>query len=443
MRSPAVRKAIHARLHPRQGGAAAKPQTPHGTTFSVFLSTGTGALTAGVTPTATALVIDSAALGTSTLPSPTPSPFPNPASAKTTASAPVTSVAVVTSTLTSDVALPTIVVDPFQQVYTGMTLTALRSLPPWVMMGAIGGAILLVLITAYCFICRWYYKRLPRSTVRWDVDDRAKRELIYGDQPRYSPNEEKPSQTIEDDRRGVAVGDSYFPQGEIWRKFEGRTARHPESFIYTGEESDEPDSYSPAASPVSGGTPSSPAGLARPRPRFAHSPRRGQIESVFSTISFPTTHRADSIRDSSFFPDGFEHDGEVWDLASPGFVAGEPRPSMDSTARSVSLNRASIFGNASAHARGSVVIYDSQTTPTRSSFLGDDPFARSGEGNGSAYVYPAEKYSGKKSFDGGKKSMDGHHTRTKSRDVRPLGTLVEEDARDGQMPPLPRRLRLN
>ncbi|KAG9085152.1 hypothetical protein FS749_004653 [Ceratobasidium sp. UAMH 11750] len=443
MHSPVARKAAHARLHPRQGGApigaAVVPQAVQGTSFSVYLSTGTGAITAGVTPTATVLVIDSAAVGTVTLPSPAPSLSSNPSSAKFTTSGPVPSA---TSTLSPVVDLP-IAVDPFQEVYNGMTLAALRSRPPWVMMGAIGGATLLVLITAYCFICRWYYKRLPRSTARWDVDDRAEKVLVYGGQPRYSPGEENPMQTPEEDRRGVPVGDSYFPQGETWRKFEGRTARHPESFIYTSDGSDGPESYSPASSPRSGGPPSWPTGLARPRPRFAQNPRRGQIESVFSTISFPTTHRADSIRESNFFPDGFEHDGEVWDLASPGFVAGESRASLDSSARSVNINRGSIFGNASARARGSVVIFDSQTTPTRTSFLDDDPFARSGEGNGSAYVYPAEKYLGKKSFDGGKRSMDGHHTRTKSRDVRALGTLVEDSNEDGKVPPLPRRLRLN
>jgi len=441
MRSPAVRKAIHARLHPRQGvapvGPAARPPAAHDTSFSVYLSTGTGVMTAGVTPTATALVIDTT-IRSATLPSPTPSPSAKPASAKPSTSDPVTTTILISAS-TSDVALPTIAVDPAQQVYNGMTLSALHALPPWVMMGAIGGAILLVLITAYCFICRWYYKRLPRSTARWDIDDKAK-ELVYGDQPRFSSSE-KPT-SAEDDRRGMAVGDSYFPQGETWRKFEGRTARHPESFIYTDQESEDPDSYSVASSPISGGTPSLPAGLAQPRPRFAHSPR-GQIDSVFSTVSFPTTHRADSIRESNFFPDGFEHDGEVWDLASPGFVAEQPRPSMHSTARSVTINRASIFGAASACARGSVVIYDSQPMPTHTSILDDDPVARSGEGNGGAYVYPTGKYSGKKSFDGGKRSMDGHHTRTKSRDVRALGTLVEDMDEGAKMPPLPRRLRLN
>ncbi|KAG8740333.1 hypothetical protein FRC10_004476 [Ceratobasidium sp. 414] len=433
MRPPVVRKAIHARLHPRQAVApvdpAVMPQAAHDTS-SVHLSTGPAVITAGITPTATALVIDTA-FGSITSPPPTPLPSSKPVSVQTS-----TSGQVLSSTITPDVPLPTIAIDPFQQVYNGMTLAALHSLPPWVMMGAVGGAALLVLITAYCFICRWYYKRLPRSIARWDIDDRAKKELVYGDQPRFSSSEEKPT-PVDDDRSGVAVGDSYFPQGETWRKFEGRTARHPESFIYTGQDLEELDSYSAASSPVSSGAPNLPAGLARPRPRFAHSQRRGQIDSVFSTVSFPTTHRADSIRESNFFPDGFEHDGEVWDLASPGFVTGESRPSMDSTARSVNITRASIFGVASASARGSVVVYDSYTTPTRS-ILDDDPFARSGEGNGSAYVYPTEKYSGKKSFDGGKRSMDGHHTRTKSRDVRALGTLVEDMDEDGKVPPLPR-----
>ncbi|KAG9127413.1 hypothetical protein FRC07_014092 [Ceratobasidium sp. 392] len=454
MRFPAAHQAIRARLHPRQGvvpaGPAAMPLGTHDATFSVYFTTGTRAVTASAAPTATALVIDSSAIGTPAFPSPlsrtTVSPSSSStASAKIITTDPVTSIATASS---SEAVLPTIVVDPFKQVYTGMTLSALHSLPPYVIIGASGGALLMILLTAYCFICRWYYKRLPRSTARWDVDDNAKKEPVYGNQPHYSPSEEKPSPIIEDDRRGVAVGDSYFPQGEIWRKFEGRTARHPESFIYTGHElRDEPAPPSPSTpgtpgTPPAGGVPrKSGTGLARPRPRFAHAPKRGQIDSVFSTVSFPTTHRAESVRDSDFFPDGFEpyeHDGEVWDLASPSFVAGEGRPSLDSTARSVSVNRASIFGNASARARGSVVVYDSQLTPTRSSMLGDDPFAGAVEGNGSAYVYPAEKYRGKKSFDGGRKNQDGHHTRTKSRDARPLGTLVEDADEDARMTPIPR-----
>ncbi|KAG8690864.1 hypothetical protein FRC09_011807 [Ceratobasidium sp. 395] len=463
MHVPAAHQAIHARLHPRQGqgrvpvGPAVMPQATHDASFSLYFTTGTGAATASAAPTATALLIDSSAILTPAF----PSPFPNThtplssstANSKSITSNPITSTAVASSSVASEIALPTAVVDPFKQVYVGMTLEALHSHSPYVIRAACGGVVLLVLITAYCFICRWYYKRLPRSTARWDIDDRARKELVYGDQANFTPSqEEKQSPATEDDRRGVPVGDSYFPQGETWRKFEGRTARHPESFIYAGYElHDEPGAHSPR-SPRSPGTPpisiagsNGSTGLPRPRPRFAHGMKRGQIDSVFSTVSFPTTHRADSIRESNFFPDGFEpyeHDGEVWDLASPGFVAGDaPRASMDSTARSVSVNRASIFGNASARARGSVVVYDSEPVPTRSSMLDDDPFAGAVEGNGSAYVYPAEKYSGKRSFDGGKRSMDGHHTHTKPRDIRALGTLVEdadEDARDGKTTPIPR-----
>ncbi|KAG8742402.1 hypothetical protein FRC12_015373, partial [Ceratobasidium sp. 428] len=237
MHVPAAHQAIHARLHPRQGqgrvpvGPAVVPRATHDASFSVYFTTGTGAATASAAPTATALLIDSSAILTPAFPS--PSPFPNThtplsssiASAKSATNNTITSTAVASSSIASEITLPTAVVDPFKQVYVGMTLEALHSHSPYVIRAACGGVVLLLLITAYCFICRWYYKRLPRSTARWDIDDRARKELVYGDQSNFTPSqEEKRSPAIEDDRRGVPVGDSYFPQGETWRKFEGRTA---------------------------------------------------------------------------------------------------------------------------------------------------------------------------------------------------------------------------
>ncbi|QRV83465.1 transmembrane protein [Ceratobasidium sp. AG-Ba] len=451
----------HARLHPRQvvpAGPAVMPQGARPTaSYSMYFTEGGGAMTFTALPTATQFVVDSTAMiQTPLLPSAVPKPSIHGLSSsasvglKSADSTSTTLSATSAAAFNASDIIPGMQIDPFQQVYNGMILKTLHSSPPWVIMGAIGGAIFMVLLAAYCYFCRWYYKRLPRSTARWDVDDRAKKDLVYGDQPHYSPNEEE--KHIEEDRRNVPVGDSYFPQGETWRKFEGRTANHPESFIYTG------DGDHPLASPHSPGSPGTPPGAApssrtalpRPRPRFAAA-HRGHVDSVFSTVSFPTTHRAESIRDSNFYPDGFEpyeHDGEIWDLASPGFAPA--RPSMDSTARSVSvtrgsmsINRGSIFGELSARARGSVVIYDSAPLPplnlsrTSAPVLDEDPFAGPGEGaGGSAYVYPIEKYAGRKTYDGGKKSMDGLHMRTRSREVK-LDTLVE-DADEGRVTPIPR-----
>jgi len=330
-------------------------------------------------------------------------------------------------------------------VYDGITNTALHALPPAIFGIAIGGAALIVLLALYCFICRWYYRRLPRSTQRWDIDDRRKKEVVYDDKPYYTPSDDKAPQLAEldDDRRGVEVGDSYFPQGETWRKFEGRTARHPESFIYTGGSiHSESGQRSPSSPSLSGKTPNSGVPLARPRPRFVQAQRHGQTVSVFSNISFPTTHRADSIRESNFYPDGYEnyeHDGEVWDLASPSFVPGDARPSMDSTAQSAATNRGSIFAEASARARGSVVVYDSHYVISPS--IDEDPFAGPAERGNTFAMSNADRFaskkgldSGKKSFDfgrksvdAGRKSMEGHHARSRSRDVRGgLGTLVED-----------------
>lgn len=396
-------------------------------------------------PTATALVIDTSAVGSPVLPSALPrstqsTALPSSSSAIASAAVNGTAAAVTGSIIATTTALAaaetTSALDPAQQVYDGIANNALHALPPAVFGIAIGGSALIVFLALYCFICRWYYRRLPRSTARWDIDDQRKKEVLYGDKPHYSPDEDKAPQLVEDDRRGVAVGDSYFPQGETWRKFEGRTARHPESFIYTGDSLHiEPGQRSPGTPPESGRTPNSSAPLARPRPRFVQTQRHGQTDSVFSNVSFPTTHRADSIRQSEFYPDGYEHyehDGEVWDLASPSFVTGDARPSMDSTAYSAATNRASIFADASARARGSVVVYDSQSV--RPPSIDEDPFAGPSERGNTFAMSNAERFttkktldSGKKSFDVGRKSSDGHHARSRSRDVRgALGTLVED-----------------
>lgn len=406
-------------------------------------------------PTATALVIDTSAVGSIVFPSALPrstqsSVLPSPSSAIVNSAANATAAAVTSSIIATTTALAaaetTSALDPAQRVYDGITNNALHALPPAIFVIAIGGSALVVFLALYCFICRWYYRRLPRSTARWDIDDQRKKEVLYGDKPYYSPDEDKAPQLVEDDRRGVAVGDSYFPQGETWRKFEGRTARHPESFIYTGDSLHiepgqrspgqlSPGQRSPGTPPASGRTPNSSAPLARPRPRFVQTQRHGQTDSVFSTISFPTTHRADSIRQSDFYPDGFEHyehDGEVWDLASPSFVTGDARPSMDSTAHSAATNRASIFANASARSRGSVIVYDSQLV--RSPSIDEDPFAGPLERGNTFAMSNVEQFttkkglgSGKKSLDVGRKSSDGHHVRSRSRDVRgALGTLVED-----------------
>ncbi|ELU38783.1 hypothetical protein AG1IA_07179 [Rhizoctonia solani AG-1 IA] len=226
--------------------------------------------------------------------------------------------------------------------------------------------------------------------------------------------------------------DSYFPEGETWQKFDGRTANHPESFIYTGNGL--PEGMGPGSpdSPGSNGpSPRSGVPLARPRPQFAN-PRRAQVESVFSNVSFPTTHRADSIR-HSFFPEGYEHEGEVWDLASPSFANEGARPSFEST----TVNRASIFGEASARARGSVVIYESH--PIRPPTIVDDPFAAPADLPSPAKERFASKKSldapgkrsydaAKRSVDGGKKSFEAYSMQVRSRDARAaaLDTLAED-----------------
>ncbi|KAJ1301535.1 hypothetical protein OPQ81_008783 [Rhizoctonia solani] len=389
-------------------------------------------MTAPADPTATRLIIDTSIMTfgpppTAVLRAPTATTTPLISSSLSSSSSSPAAPAEATADATP------IVLDPAQRVYDGIANSALHSLPPAVIGIASGGSALIVLLALYCYICRWYYRRLPRSAARWDVDDRAKKEVLYGDKPRYSPKNDEPPHVIED-RRSLAVGDSYFPEGETWQKFEGRTAQHPESFIYTGPGL--PEGMGPG-SPDSPGSnsPTSRSGvpLARPRPQFAN-PRRAQVESVFSNISFPTTHRADSVR-HSFFPEGYEHDGEVWDLASPGFANEGARPSFESSTRSV--NRGSIFGEASARARGSVVIYDSQ--PIRPPTIVDDPFAAPVDMAPPAHDRYSFKKSldipGKKSYDAGKRSMDGgkksfesYHMQTRTREARAaaLDTLAED-----------------
>ncbi|KAG8714918.1 hypothetical protein FRC11_006512 [Ceratobasidium sp. 423] len=434
----------HKAIHARQARQNAVPLVPRqGTTVSAQFG---DEMTAAATPTATRLIIDSvmtfAPVNTGVLRTPTASSTPLVSSTLSDS---------VSATSTEAIAAATpVVLDPAQKVYDGIANSALHSLPPAVIGIASGGSALIVLLALYCYICRWYYRRLPRSTARWDVDDRVKKEVIYGDKPRYSPRDDEPPQVVEDDRRSVPVGDSYFPEGETWRKFEGRTAHHPESFIYTGPGLPEgmgPGSPgSPGSHGSNGPSPLSGAPLARPRPQFAN-PRRAQVESVFSNISFPTTHRADSIR-HSFFPEGYEHDGEVWDLASPGFANEGARPSFESSTRSV--NRGSIFGEASARARGSVVVYDSQ--PIRPPTITDDPFAAPIDISlptherysiKKSFDVPKKSFdggrrstdTGKRSMDGGKRSMDGgkrsleaYHMQTRAREARAaaLDTLAED-----------------
>ncbi|KAF8604064.1 hypothetical protein BDV93DRAFT_522873, partial [Ceratobasidium sp. AG-I] len=456
MRYPVSRRAVHARLHPRQGvvpvGPAAMPQFGQDASFSLYFTTDGDVRTMTANPssmpTATVLVIDTA-IQTPVFPSALPRSTKSAVSSSSgsiaaSGSANATAAAVTASAIATTTALAaaetTSALDPAQRVYDGITNTALHALPPAIFGIAIGGSALIVLLALYCFICRWYYRRLPRSTKRWDVDDQRKKEVFYDDKPYYTPSDDKPPQLVADDRRDVAIGDSYFPQGETWRKFEGRTARHPESFIYTGEF--EPGQRSPSSPSISGKTPNSSAPLARPRPRFVQTQRHGQTDSVFSNVSFPTTHRADSIRQSDFYPDGsenYEHDGEVWDLASPSFIPGDARPSMDSTAHSAATNRGSIFADAAARARGSVVVYDSHHL--RSPSLDEDPFAGPSERGNAFALSPFDRFAskkgldsgkrsvdiGRKSVDTGRKSLEGRHTRARSRDVRGALDTLDED----------------
>ncbi|KAL5639157.1 hypothetical protein ACGC1H_006614 [Rhizoctonia solani] len=427
------RIANHARIQARQGAAPLVPRQE--TTISLRFGDEVTAHNPAATPTATRLVIDTAVL-------PLGAPATSILRVPTTSTTPIiptsTSASATTTEATAD-AIP-IILDPAQRVYDGIANSALHSLPPAVIGIASGGSALIVLLALYCFICRWYYRRLPRSTARWDVDARAQKEALYGDKPRYSPNNDGPPHVVEEDRRSVPVGDSYFPEAETWQKFEGRTASHPESFIYTG--AGLPEGMGPPSpdSPESSGpTPRSTVPLARPRPQFANA-RRAQVESVFSNVSFPTTHRADSIR-HSFFPEGFEHDGEVWDLASPGLPNEGVRPSFDSTTRSV--NRGSIFGEASARARGSVVVYEAEYI--RPPTITDDPFAapidlslsvQDRYSSKKSFDAPKKSYdASKKSYDGGKRSMDSgrksfeaYHMQTRNRDARAaaLDTLAED-----------------
>ncbi|CAE6469206.1 unnamed protein product [Rhizoctonia solani] len=436
MRSFNSRHAIHARVQARQEAISLAPRQE--TTISIRFGDEMTAPNPTTKPTATRLVLDTSIQtfgppDTAVLRVPTSSSTPPVASSLSNSAS---------ATTTEALANPTpIILDPAQRVYDGIANSALHSLPPAVIGIASGGSALIVLLALYCYICRWYYRRLPRSTVRWDVDDRNKKEVLYGDKPSFLPSHDELPHVIEEDRRGVSVGDSYFPEGETWQKFEGRTAQHPESFIYTG--AGLPDGMGPPSSPSSpssAGSPSSDgprpratAPLARPRPQFAN-PRRAQVESVFSNISFPTTHRADSVR-HSFFPEGYEHEGEVWDLASPGFANEGAHPSFDSTTRSV--NRSSIFGEASARARGSVVIYESQ--PTRPPTITDDPFAvsvdlpspvRERYSIKKSFDAPSKKSydGGKRSVDSGRKSFEAYHMQTRTRETRTvaLDTLAED-----------------
>lgn len=433
MRSFDSRKAIHARIQVRQDAVPLAPRQD----ATVSVQAG-NEMTAPASPTATYLIIDTSVMtfgppATAVLRTPTTSSAPLVSS-----TLPLSDSASATSAEATAVVTP-LVLDPAQRVYDGIANSALHSLPPAVIGIASGGSALVVLLALYCFICRWYYRRLPRSSARWDIDDRAKKEVLYGDKPHYSPQDNEPPHVVEEDRRGVSVGDSYFPEGETWQKFEGRTAQHPESFIYTGPGLPEGMGPGSPGSPGSNGaSPRSGAPLARPRPQFAN-PRRAQVESVFSNVSFPTTHRADSIR-HSFFPEGYEHEGEVWDLASPGFANEGARPSFESGTRS--LNRGSIFGEASARARGSVVVYDSQ--PIRPPTIVDDPFAAPIE----LSLPIQDRYSGKKSFDApgkksydagkksldagrrsmdtGKKSFEAYHMQTRNARAAALDTLAED-----------------
>ncbi|CAE6401536.1 unnamed protein product [Rhizoctonia solani] len=426
MRSFNSRKAIHARVQARQEDAPAGPAVMPRQEATVTVPF---EMSIPIMPTATNLIIDTSVMTygyapTSVLRAP-----------PTTSSAPLSSSSSVSATTTEESAIATpLVLDPAQRVYDGIANSALHSLPPAVIGIASGGSALIVLLALYCYVCRWYYRRLPRSTVRWDVDDRAQKEVVYGDKPHYSPRDDGSPYSVEEDRRSVPVGDSYFPEGETWQKFEGRTANHPESFIYTGNGLPEGmGPVSPDSSDSNGPSPKSGIPLARPRPQFAN-PRRAQVESVFSNVSFPTTHRADSIR-HSFFPEGYEHEGEVWDLASPGFVNEGTRPSFESTARSV--NRASIFGEASARARGSVVVYDSQ--PIRPPTIVDDPFAAPADlpspvkerfaGKKSLDAPGKKSYdAGKRSTDSGKRSFEAYSMQVRSREARAiaLDTLAED-----------------
>ncbi|KAB5595023.1 Transmembrane protein [Ceratobasidium theobromae] len=429
MRSFPSRNPRHNRNQSRQlapiGPIVAPRQDP---SYSVYLATGVGATATAfdaAMPTATALVLDSTAVETFY---PTPLSVVRPTqTTPSTSEEPTTSSTDAASATATALSVGSIALDPAQRVYDGIADAGLRAHSPAVIGIASGGAALIVLLALYCYICRWYYRRLPRSTARWDVDDRAKKDVFYGDKPNYSPEGDQPPQLAED-RRAMPVGDSYFPEGETWQKFEGRTAHHPESFIYTGPGL--PQGMGPASpeSPENRRSPGSAAPLARPRPRFADNSRRAQVESVFSNVSFPTTHRAESMR-HSFYPEGYEHDGEVWDLASPGFANEGVRPSFDS---SRSINRASIFGEASARARGSVVIYEAQPVPMRPPTLAEDPFASPGErpivlNIAGTKSFDAGKKSFdavKRSFDSGKRSMEGF---SRPRDVRiPLDTLAED-----------------
>ena len=420
MRSFDSRQAIRGHAQARQHLAPRQD-----TSFSVYFATDGGAQTISGNlglPTASGLIFDSIApiytigpTGTRNVPSVPTTTSASQSTGGTTADlTPTLATAALNAQATS-----TYILDPTQLVHDALT-----TMPTVVIGIASGGTALIVLLALYCYICQWYYRRLPRSTKRWDVDDKTKKDVLYGDKPRFSPEDGQPPH-LGDDRRGVAVGDSYFPQGETWKKFEGRTAHHPESFIYDGPGL--PRDMGPLTPDRTsiGTTPNSTIPLARPRPQFVQNGRRAQIESVFSNVSFPTTHRADSIR-HSFYPEGYEHDGEVWDLASPGLGSdGQPRPSFDSGMRSV--NRGSIFGEASARARGSVVIYDSHPSgPLRSPGLVEDPFAGSGEYKGRTSS-STDRFAGKKSFE-------IRHVRNGSHggEVYQLDTLAEDEESSSQ-----------
>ncbi|GAB1522589.1 hypothetical protein RhiTH_005711 [Rhizoctonia solani] len=425
MRSFDSRKAIHARVQARQEPVpvvAPRQEASVTVPFEISFSM----------PTATNLIIDTSVMTFAPPPTAILRAPPTSSSTPLIESSLSSSSSVSTATAEASADSTPLVLDPAQRVYDGIANSALHSLPPAVIGIASGGSALIVLLALYCYICRWYYRRLPRSTARWDVDDRAKKEAVYGDKPQYSPRDDEPPHSVEADRRTVPVGDSYFPEGETWQKFDGRTANHPESFIYTGNGL--PEGMGPGSpdSPGSNGpSPRSGVPLARPRPQFAN-PRRAQVESVFSNVSFPTTHRADSIR-HSFFPEGYEHEGEVWDLASPSFANEGARPSFEST----TVNRASIFGEASARARGSVVIYESH--PIRPPTIVDDPFAAPADLPSPAKERFASKKSldapgkrsydaAKRSVDGGKKSFEAYSMQVRSRDARAaaLDTLAED-----------------
>ncbi|KAF8756005.1 hypothetical protein RHS01_04772 [Rhizoctonia solani] len=233
------------------------------------------------------------------------------------------------------------------------------------------------------------YDELP--TRRYTPFPRPQKEAVYGDKPQYSPRDDEPPHSVEADRRTVPVGDSYFPEGETWQKFDGRTANHPESFIYTGNGL--PEGMGPGSpdSPGSNGpSPRSGVPLARPRP------------------SLPI-------------------------LVVLNFANEGARPSFEST----TVNRASIFGEASARARGSVVIYESH--PIRPPTIVDDPFAAPADLPSPAKERFASKKSldapgkrsydaAKRSVDGGKKSFEAYSMQVRSRDARAaaLDTLAED-----------------